>query len=362
MEARGKDHRIFLAHQRGEARFDAGVDLVLARDEARGARAHGRVLGGGRLGGGETEVVVAAKARDAMAVELVVRALAVTDRGQASLEAGEAVAFESATQAFVEMGRVPGHDWRMVGAFGSRRERAFVPVFVEFRGDKGEVGRVMDASAADSWPLSLRTRVEQRSDGAARLAQMAGLVSKYARSLNLTGSQGEELWRQIGEGVAAVVAVERALGRSLLAEDAWFDIGSGGGFPGLVIAALVEAQVFLVEPRQKRVAFLELGMGSLGRRSLPVFRGRLEGGRVAGRDGDRFLRVLAEHRAGPGVSVWGARAVFSPEEWVVRCREVAHDGDLVVLHLGLGVGLPGGFEELARQDYEGWSVVVGRHL
>jgi hypothetical protein len=88
----------------------------------------------------------------------------------------------------------------------------------------------------------------------------------------------------------------------------------------------------------------------------------LVGGQVVGRDGERFSRVLAEHRADAGVSIWGARAVFSPEEWVVRCREVAHEGDLVVLHLGLGVGLPEGFGELARQDYEGWSVVVGTHL
>lgn len=34
------------------------------------------------------------------------------------------------------------------------------------------------------------------------------------------------------------------------------DIGSGGGFPGLVIAALVDTPVHLVEPRAKRAAFL----------------------------------------------------------------------------------------------------------
>lgn len=36
----------------------------------------------------------------------------------------------------------------------------------------------------------------------------------------------------------------------------WVDIGSGAGFPGLVIAALSDRPVYLVEPRRKRADFL----------------------------------------------------------------------------------------------------------
>lgn len=36
----------------------------------------------------------------------------------------------------------------------------------------------------------------------------------------------------------------------------WLDIGSGAGFPGLVVAALGEREVCLVEPRRKRAEFL----------------------------------------------------------------------------------------------------------
>jgi 16S rRNA (guanine527-N7)-methyltransferase len=42
------------------------------------------------------------------------------------------------------------------------------------------------------------------------------------------------------------------------------DIGSGGGFPGLVIACLVTTPVHLVEPRAKRAAFLLRTSESLG--------------------------------------------------------------------------------------------------
>jgi 16S rRNA (guanine527-N7)-methyltransferase len=36
----------------------------------------------------------------------------------------------------------------------------------------------------------------------------------------------------------------------------WLDLGSGAGFPGLIVAALSDAHVTLVDSRKKRVAFL----------------------------------------------------------------------------------------------------------
>lgn len=44
----------------------------------------------------------------------------------------------------------------------------------------------------------------------------------------------------------------------------WVDIGSGAGFPGLVIACLTEHPILLVEPRPLRVAYLERCIAQLG--------------------------------------------------------------------------------------------------
>ena len=44
----------------------------------------------------------------------------------------------------------------------------------------------------------------------------------------------------------------------------WVDIGSGAGLPGIVIAALTEGPITLVEPRRLRAAFLEETVDALG--------------------------------------------------------------------------------------------------
>lgn len=37
----------------------------------------------------------------------------------------------------------------------------------------------------------------------------------------------------------------------------WLDIGTGGGFPGMVVALLREAPILMVEPRRRRAEFLQ---------------------------------------------------------------------------------------------------------
>lgn len=44
----------------------------------------------------------------------------------------------------------------------------------------------------------------------------------------------------------------------------WVDLGSGAGFPGLIIAALSDKRVTLVESRRKRIDFLEQAAEHLG--------------------------------------------------------------------------------------------------
>lgn len=56
----------------------------------------------------------------------------------------------------------------------------------------------------------------------------------------------------------------------------WGDIGTGAGFPGLVVAALTDASVALIEPRAKRADFLRDAAVTLGLRNVTVFAAKAE--------------------------------------------------------------------------------------
>jgi 16S rRNA (guanine527-N7)-methyltransferase len=57
----------------------------------------------------------------------------------------------------------------------------------------------------------------------------------------------------------------------------WADLGSGAGFPGLSLAIRhPEAEVLLVESRQKRSVFLRTVIQTAGLHNVSVFHGRVE--------------------------------------------------------------------------------------
>jgi 16S rRNA (guanine527-N7)-methyltransferase len=65
----------------------------------------------------------------------------------------------------------------------------------------------------------------------------------------------------------------------------WIDLGSGAGFPGLIVAALTSCHVTLVEERRKRVEFLNAAVELLGvQERVSIFAGRAEIVPTAGYD------------------------------------------------------------------------------
>jgi 16S rRNA (guanine527-N7)-methyltransferase len=90
---------------------------------------------------------------------------------------------------------------------------------------------------------------------AERLEVLAALVRKWNPAINLVaGGSLSALWdRHIADSLQLVPLA----GRPRL----WCDLGSGGGFPGLVVAAVLaettpEARVYLVESDGRKAAFL----------------------------------------------------------------------------------------------------------
>ena len=94
-------------------------------------------------------------------------------------------------------------------------------------------------------------------DAVALLARFVALVVEENERQNLISPASlEHVWvRHVLDSVQLI-----PLGRS----GEWLDVGTGGGFPGMVVAILRHEPMLLVEPRRKRAAFLEQCREALG--------------------------------------------------------------------------------------------------
>jgi len=91
------------------------------------------------------------------------------------------------------------------------------------------------------------------------LERYSALLRQEAAVQNLvSASTIHNLWERHIVDSAQLVRFEPRPGAS------WVDIGAGAGLPGIVIAALVEGPVLLVEPRRLRAEFLARAVGELG--------------------------------------------------------------------------------------------------
>lgn len=110
--------------------------------------------------------------------------------------------------------------------------------------------------------MEARGFVAERSDSVAmeRLDRFVGMLKEENGRQNLVsaGSLGSVWQRHIADSIQLIDFVPRGTGP-------WLDLGTGAGFPGLVIAiAQPETQVILVESRARRIDWLERVVQELG--------------------------------------------------------------------------------------------------
>ncbi|MYA08165.1 MAG: hypothetical protein F4172_10870 [Holophagales bacterium] len=112
-----------------------------------------------------------------------------------------------------------------------------------------------------------------------RLARHAELLERWNRVVRLVGEAepGEWIRRHYAESVAARGYWRASTGEGG-GEPGLLDIGSGAGFPGLVLAALYpERPVTLVEARERKAAFLAEAARELDLPNVRVVRERFDG-------------------------------------------------------------------------------------
>ena len=110
------------------------------------------------------------------------------------------------------------------------------------------------------------------ADQWARLEQFATmLVAESAQQNLIAASTIPTMWvRHIADS-AQLLALDARDGDGL-----WFDLGSGAGLPGLVVAILSERPIALIESRKRRCDFLRAVIGDLALAHVEVIEAPLE--------------------------------------------------------------------------------------
>src|SRR5262249_39140220 len=93
-----------------------------------------------------------------------------------------------------------------------------------------------------------------------RLERLVALLAEENRCQNLVSAASlDEVWRRhIADSAQLLCHVPRGT-------TPWLDLGTGAGFPGLVVAALrPECEVVMVESRKRRIGWLQAAVEVLG--------------------------------------------------------------------------------------------------
>ena len=144
------------------------------------------------------------------------------------------------------------------------------------------------------------------------LANYANAVAEWNRQINLTGARDAEtvVREHLADAVPLISHLPAGPFRLL-------DVGSGAGFPGLVLAILrPEIECHLLEPSQKKHAFLR-AMG----RQLPAPNTTTRSARFEEVDLSPYQVLVS-------------RALWSPAEWIRRATQAAQPGTVILALAG----------------------------
>ncbi|GAA4771659.1 16S rRNA (guanine(527)-N(7))-methyltransferase RsmG [Stakelama sediminis] len=98
-----------------------------------------------------------------------------------------------------------------------------------------------------------------------QIERFCALVLEESNRQNLIAqSTIPEIWAR------HIVDSAQLIGLAPDSDGEWLDIGSGAGFPGIVVAILRDAPIRMIEPRKRRVDFLASACETLGLRHVSI--------------------------------------------------------------------------------------------
>jgi 16S rRNA (guanine527-N7)-methyltransferase len=165
--------------------------------------------------------------------------------------------------------------------------------------------------------------IAKNSEFLDRIERLAATLALWGTKINLTASprDPDEILFHVFDSIIPIsIVVSSKILRlgGFDRERRFLDVGSGAGFPGLVIASAINAQVTLVESRRKRATFLNEVIVEMGLRNVRVETCRAES--------------LDLH---DGFDLMTARAVGSPLEMFKLARKGLHPGGVLMLYISV---------------------------
>jgi 16S rRNA (guanine527-N7)-methyltransferase len=162
--------------------------------------------------------------------------------------------------------------------------------------------------------------ISKNSEFLERIERFAATLALWGPKINLTAhpTDPDEIVFHVFD---SIIPVSLAVSSKILRlggfdrERRFLDIGSGAGFPGLVIASAINAHVSLVESRRKRASFLNEAIIEMGLRNAHVETMRAES-----------LDVSS------GFDLITARAVGSPADMFKLAGRALHPGGVLMLY------------------------------
>lgn len=114
-----------------------------------------------------------------------------------------------------------------------------------------------------------------------RIERLAAGIALWGMRMNLTAhpEDPDEIAFHVIDSLMPVLIASRneMLAGKFSAGERVLDLGSGAGFPGLVLATASDAHFTLVEARRKRASFLTVTIAEMGLRNVDVIAKRAEG-------------------------------------------------------------------------------------
>ena len=126
----------------------------------------------------------------------------------------------------------------------------------------------MTEEEAKAWLLETRGVSRETFD---KLDAFRALVLEESQRQNLiSAASADQMWARHVVDSAQLIPLAGAN------KGPWLDLGTGAGFPGIVVAILEARPVILVESRRKRADFLKSAADALDLKNVILHGGRLE--------------------------------------------------------------------------------------